>query len=62
MFVSFANLPITTYLDNPPLASVEQFAYQMGEKAAQLLLKIIQAEKETLEPEDIVVNTKLIVH
>ena len=62
VFVSFANLPITTYLDNPPLASVEQFAYQMGEKAAQLLLKIIQAEKETLEPEDIVVNTKLIVH
>jgi DNA-binding LacI/PurR family transcriptional regulator len=62
MFVSFANLPITTYLDNPPLASVEQFAYQMGEKAAQLLLKIIHAEKETLEPEDIVVNTKLIVH
>jgi len=62
VFVSFANLPITTYLDNPPLASVEQFAYQMGEKAAQLLLKIIQAEKETLKPEDIVVNTKLIVH
>ncbi len=62
MFVSFANLPITTYLDNPPLASVEQFAYQMGEKAAQLLLKIIHAEKETLDPEDIVVNTKLIIH
>jgi DNA-binding LacI/PurR family transcriptional regulator len=62
MFVSFANLPITSYLDNPPLASVEQFAYQMGEKAAQLLLKIIHAEKETLDPEDIVVNTKLIIH
>lgn len=62
MFVSFANLPITTYLDNPPLASVEQFAYQMGEKAAQLLLKIIRAENEPLEPEDILVNTKLIVH
>lgn len=62
MFVSFANLPITSYLDNPPLASVEQFAYQMGEKAAQLLLKIIHAEKEILDPEDIVVNTKLIIH
>ena len=62
-FVSFANLPITAYLDNPPLASVEQFAYQMGEKAAQLLLQIIDAPDDApLEPQDIVIDTKLIVH
>ncbi len=62
-FVSFANLPITAYLDNPPLASVEQFAYQMGEEAAKLLLKIIQSPADSvLPPEEIVINTRLIVH
>ncbi|WP_026994020.1 LacI family DNA-binding transcriptional regulator [Flectobacillus major] len=63
VFVSFANLPITAYLDNPPLASVEQFAYSMGEQAANLLLKIINTPNDIqLAPEEIIVNTKLIIH
>ncbi|HQV61857.1 MAG TPA: LacI family DNA-binding transcriptional regulator, partial [Chitinophagaceae bacterium] len=32
-FVSYANLPITSYMDYPPVASVEQFPYQQAEKA-----------------------------
>ena len=40
-FASFANLPITSFLDNPPEVSVEQFAHKMGEQAAQMLLKLL---------------------
>jgi DNA-binding LacI/PurR family transcriptional regulator len=62
-FVSFANLPITSYLDNPPLASVEQFAYKMGEQAAKLLLTIVNAPKEqVILPQEIMIDTELIIH
>lgn len=40
-FVSFANLPVTSYLDHPPVASVEQFPYQQAEKATEILLQLI---------------------
>jgi LacI family repressor for deo operon, udp, cdd, tsx, nupC, and nupG len=40
-FVSYANLPITSYMDDPPIASVEQFPYQQAEKATDILLKLI---------------------
>jgi LacI family repressor for deo operon, udp, cdd, tsx, nupC, and nupG len=43
-FVSYANLPITNYLDEPPVASVEQFPYQQAEKATQILLQLIEAK------------------
>ncbi len=42
-FVSYANLPITSYMDDPPLASVEQFPYQQAEKATSILLQLVQA-------------------
>src|SRR5690606_23740 len=41
VFVSYANLPVTSYMDNPPIASVEQFPYQQAEKATRVLLQII---------------------
>ncbi len=61
LFVSFANLPITNYLDNPPLASVEQFAYEMGTEATNLLLNIIESPIE-IPYQEIVLDTKLIIH
>jgi DNA-binding LacI/PurR family transcriptional regulator len=42
-FVSFANLPICSYMENPPIVSVEQFAYKMGEKAAQILVEVMNS-------------------
>lgn len=47
-FVSFANLPICNYMENPPLASVEQFPYLQGEKAAEMLLQLIDMKKNDL--------------
>ena len=67
-FVSYANLPITSYLETPPMASVEQYPYQQGARAAEILLHIREqvdkngkpAEQETLE--NVVINGQLIVH
>lgn len=64
-FVSFANEPITDYMDNPPIASVEQFPYQQGEKATEILLQLL--EKNSGEPEDnmihnILLQSRLVMH
>jgi len=48
-FVSYANLPIINYLDHPPMASVEQFPYEQGEKAADILLDLINRPKQDIE-------------
>lgn len=40
-FVSFANLPICHYMENPPLASVEQFPYEQGKRAADVLWQLL---------------------
>ncbi len=61
-FVSFANLPICTYMENPPIASVEQFAYTMGTQAAQILIEVIDSPN-TEEPfREIVLATEIRIH
>jgi DNA-binding LacI/PurR family transcriptional regulator len=64
-FVSFANEPICDYMDNPPIASVEQFPYQQGEKATEILLQLL--ERNSGDPEDdlihnILLQSQLIIH
>jgi len=63
-FVSYANLPITHYLETPPLASVEQFPYEQGVRATELLLKLIETklEQETIPYENVVLKSELIIH
>ncbi|MBN8689046.1 MAG: LacI family DNA-binding transcriptional regulator [Chitinophagales bacterium] len=60
-FVSYANLPVTSYLDNPPAASVEQFPYQQAEKATELLFRLINKEQEGL-PQHQVLEGRLVVN
>jgi LacI family transcriptional regulator len=65
-FVSYANLPVIHYLESTPLASVEQYPYVQGQKATEILLKLISENKED-EGEDItycktIVESKLIIH
>ncbi|MFM9910716.1 MAG: LacI family DNA-binding transcriptional regulator [Chitinophagaceae bacterium] len=63
-FVSYANLPITHYLETPPLASVEQFPYEQGIRATELLLKLIEGKSklESFPFENIVLKSELIIH
>ena len=61
-FVSFANLPICTYMENPPIASVEQFAYIMGERAAQILVEVIDSTNKEEPFREIVLATEIRIH
>src|SRR6185295_5447465 len=62
-FVSYANLPVTSYLDEPPIASVEQFPYQQAERATGILFDLINAKggKEDIEKK-VVLDSKVIVN
>jgi LacI family transcriptional regulator, repressor for deo operon, udp, cdd, tsx, nupC, and nupG len=63
-FVSYANLPVTRYVDFPPLASVEQFPFEQGARATELLFKLIHQKSsgQELPYENVVLQSKLIVH
>ena len=63
-FVSYSNLPGVRYLDNPPIASVEQFPFEQGSKAAEILMSLINRQPGTPMPdtfENIVINGQLII-
>lgn len=53
VFVSYANLPITSYTAYPPIASIEQYPYGQGEKAMQLMMKILNEKSEKKNVNDI---------
>jgi LacI family repressor for deo operon, udp, cdd, tsx, nupC, and nupG len=64
-FVSFANLPISHYTAYPPVASVEQFPYLQGQKAMEILLKLLGKSIQAPETEHwqkIIVDSKLVIH
>ncbi len=64
-FVSYANLPIINYMDYSPIASVEQFPYKQGKKAADILIDLINKPKNDSGTEqayfNIVVESELIL-
>ncbi|HMG91106.1 MAG TPA: LacI family DNA-binding transcriptional regulator [Chryseolinea sp.] len=64
-FVSFANLQVCNYMENPPLASVEQFPYRQGQRATEMLLEILNASRNGTESEKynkIILAPRLFVH
>ena len=62
-FVSYANLPVTSYMDEPPIASVEQFPYQQAKKATNILFQLINAKDSSEHIErKIVLESKVIVN
>ncbi len=63
-FVSFANLPVYNYMENPPLASVEQFPYRQGQRATELLLEILNAPRngKALAFRKIILEPRLFIH
>lgn len=62
-FVSYANLPIINYMDHTPIASVEQFPYKQGEKAAEILLDLInQPAQDTAQAYyNVLVESELVI-
>ncbi|MFT3933033.1 MAG: LacI family DNA-binding transcriptional regulator [Chitinophagaceae bacterium] len=44
-FVSYANLPFSVHAAYPPMASLEQYPYQQGQKATELLMELLNKDK-----------------
>jgi LacI family transcriptional regulator, repressor for deo operon, udp, cdd, tsx, nupC, and nupG len=42
VFTSYANLPITSYTAHPPVLSIEQYPKTQGEKAIEIMMKILE--------------------
>lgn len=63
-FVSYANLPISHYTAFPPVASVEQYPYQQGQKATETLLELLsnKDDSKTNSYCKIILESKLIIH
>lgn len=63
-FVSYANLPITNYLEYPPLASVEQYPYQQASRATEILFGLLQKGNDAASQDfhNVVIEGKLVVH
>ena len=61
-FVSYANLPITNYLEFPPLASVEQFPYEQAKKATEILFGLFCDGKEKPIYQNVLIQGQLVVH
>lgn len=63
-FVSYANWPITNYMESKPIASIEQFPYEQGTKAAALLFELLDAtsRNEAITPRDVTIESELIIH
>lgn len=49
IFVSYANLPITSYTTNPPIVSIEQYPYKQGQMAMQMMIEILKFKAEKKE-------------
>ncbi|WP_353126499.1 LacI family DNA-binding transcriptional regulator [Parapedobacter pyrenivorans] len=58
-FISYANYPLWKYMENPPMASIEQFPGEQGKKAAELLFELIDAV-ERPEPVKVVFKSRLV--
>jgi LacI family transcriptional regulator len=58
--IGFSNNKITTLVD-PPLTTVNQPSFEMGKKAAEILIGQIENKNKSLEPKTIVLKAELII-
>ncbi|MFI5187510.1 MAG: LacI family DNA-binding transcriptional regulator [Chitinophagales bacterium] len=62
-FASYANLPVTSYLNDPPIVSVEQFPQQQAERATTILFELIETKDAPREIKSrIVLEGKLVIN
>ncbi|WP_229311087.1 LacI family DNA-binding transcriptional regulator [Larkinella soli] len=60
-FVSFANLPLNAYLEQPPAASVEQHPYQLGFSAADILMDSFDGKTDPATFQNRILEPELMV-
>ncbi|MDI3322711.1 LacI family DNA-binding transcriptional regulator [Pinibacter soli] len=65
LFVSYVNLPMLPHLKFRPIASVEQYPFKQGQKAAQMLVELLQNKIENTERQmhyKIIIDSDLVIH
>jgi len=60
--IGFGNTPFISYLNFPPIASVEENPESVGENAIMLLLKVINLEIDFEDYQKVMVDCKIVVH
>lgn len=60
--IGFGNNSFISYLDLPPIASVEENPELVGKNATSLLLKLIDKEMDIKNYQKVIVDCKLVVH
>ncbi len=58
--VGFSNNKIMTLVE-PPMTAVSQPSFEMGKKAAEILIEVIESEKKSINPKSLILDTELIV-
>lgn len=58
-FVGFSNDPMSEVID-PPLTTIDQFGFEMGKRACELLIKNINDKESTRSGETVVITPRLI--
>ena len=58
-FAGFGNLPMLRYLDNPPLASLEEQCAAIGHRSAELLMSRITAGSDGFSPASVLFDCQL---
>ncbi len=58
-FISFANYPLWQYMENPPMASIEQFPGKQAQKATEILFGLIESPEDAT-PQHVVFESSMI--
>lgn len=61
-FVSYANIPITSFLQDPPFASAEQYPYKQGSTAAEILINLMNNSSTSESFHNVLINGDLVIH
>ncbi len=59
IFASYANLPITDYTSHPPKISLEQYPVLQGEKAMEIMIRILHQQTDDATAAPITYNEKI---
>lgn len=60
-FISYSNLSFCAYLEQPPIASIEQFPYEMGKKAAEFMISAVSNSETTAKQQIEVIRPALVI-
>jgi LacI family transcriptional regulator len=61
-FVSYANTPVSGYTAFPPAASVEQFPYEQGQAATNMLLSLLNGDHALNDYQRTIMESQLVIH